>query len=853
MIMIFRTHPRPRRLPRQSTRRLYGGVKPAKYALELEPDVEKGALRGRETLEFELAKAQRSLTFHAYGIQIKKVSVNGSQPIAVEFDEAERTVTFNFAEEVPAGEGVLKVDYQARITDSLHGVYRSRFVRRGAKHLLVATLFEEIHAREAFVCIDEPEAKAVFELSIVVARGLEAISNSPVQSVSELGGKDLVQFEPTPPMATYLVAFAVGTFEATEAVTAGGVKVRVCATPGNRDEMSYGLEVAVKTLDFFAEYFDIPYPIRKLDLVAVPDFASGAMENWGAVTFREADLLFDERHSSLANRQRVAEVVTHEMAHQWFGNLVTMRWWSDLWLKEGFASWAAMIALERLFPDWDARGQFICGHNAEALLLDSMLATHPVQVVVGDPAYLEEVFDSISYFKAAALIAMLQAFLGEQVFRQGVQAYLKKYQFKNANTADLWEMLEGASQKPVGALMKAWTGQPGYPLVSTTGRRLRQQRFTICGRESDGQWPVPVQTMVKGGPGRARLLEGRSCEWPGLGQGEEWEKLNAKQLGFYRVDYTASMLDALAPDMESKALPAIDRFGVVSDTFALAQSGRLATDVALRLVSSLRGEDDYLAWRAMTDGVRAVLGIIRDDEIYVEMEGFAAWLVKPAFDRLGWAPSRGERSTDTLLRSLLLELAVSTGDKDVRAEAMRRFEARATKPVAPDLQPAVYLAAALEDRGYAEVRKAYLDTQQPHEKMRLLMALSEYPSKAHVKRTLALALSSEVRPQDTVNLFAWAMRNRENRQEVWAFIQQSWQTLVARYGEAGLEQFPAMLGASFNSAEDARAIAGFFEHHASGEVLRPARRAVEQIKSKAEWYDRDRDRIGQFLGMVRLI
>ena len=390
--------------------RLLENIVPERYRLNLDVDMDKFTYRGLEEIRFELKRPSKELTFHAVGLKVSEGSLEpGTKAREVRVNEDEQTVTFVFDKEIEARSHWLSVAFTGEIAETLHGFYRSKYEHAGRDKWLVTTQFEAVHAREAFVCVDEPSAKAEFELTLEIPDGLTALSNnlSASEEPGKKPGRKRVHFAVTPKMSTYLVAFMVGEFEYSEAQTAEGVNVRVYATPGKSGQLGFALEAGTKTLSFYNDYFGIPYPLPKLDMIAVPDFAAGAMENWGLVTYRETALLLDPAQTSLSNKQRVAEVVAHELAHQWFGNLVTMAWWEDLWLNEGFATWVATLAMDHLFPEWQVWTQFIDEEFAQAQELDSLANTHPIQVPVDDPRALDEIFDAISYAKGASVINML--------------------------------------------------------------------------------------------------------------------------------------------------------------------------------------------------------------------------------------------------------------------------------------------------------------------------------------------------------------------------------------------------------------------------------------------------------------
>src|SRR3989344_3995235 len=469
--------------PGKKTVRLSTDVVPTRYEIHLKPDLEAFVFEGEETIELMLKKSTKTLTLHSVDLEIESAE-------------------FGFAKNLPAGKARLKLVFRGVLNDRMHGFYRSSFEHEGKRKHIATTQFESTDARRAFPCFDEPSAKAVFDVSLTVPSAHTAISNTmPTEIKEHEGGYKTVSFAPSPLMSTYLLAFIVGDFEHIEKKTRDGVLVRVFVTPGKKKQAEFALDCAAKIVTFFNEYFDIPYPLPVLDMIAIPDFSAGAMENWGAITYRESALLVDAGNSSTQNRQWVALVIAHEIAHQWFGNLVTMEWWTHLWLNEGFASYIESLAVDHIFPKWDIWTQFVYSDLSQAMSLDSLKNTHAIEVEVHHPSEIGEIFDAVSYSKGASVIRMIADYLGEKDFRDGLRHYLKKHHYGNASTKDLWLALEHVSDKPVRSIMDNWTSKPGFPVVIIENDRqkirLTQSRFfssSIAKKSSKDKtiWKVPI-------------------------------------------------------------------------------------------------------------------------------------------------------------------------------------------------------------------------------------------------------------------------------------------------------------------------------------------------------------------------
>jgi puromycin-sensitive aminopeptidase len=836
--------------------RLLDAIRPSTYSLTIEPDLTKFTFVATEEIEFELLKASHRLTFHAVGLDIMVATIDGQQaaenPI---IDNEAQTVSFNFAEELPTGSHTLRLQFHGIIAEGLHGFYRSSYEYEGKEHWLATTQFEAVHAREAFVCIDEPSAKSVFSLNLVVAEHLTALANTNIIDERVEDGRKHLKYAPTPKMSTYLVAYIIGELEYVEATSKEGVLVRAYATPGKRRQLDFAVDTATKILSFYHDYFDIAYPLPKLDMVAIPDFGAGAMENWGLVTYREAVLLLDPKQSSLGNRQRVTEVIAHELAHQWFGNLVTMAWWNDLWLNEGFASWIEVLAQDKLFPEWQIWTQFVTGDIAGAMELDALATTHAIEVEVDDPRQLDEIFDAISYAKGASIIHMISNYLGEDNFRDGLRIYLKRHAYSNTVTADLWKALSETSNQPVDKVVGPWTSQPGFPIISIEDGKVSQRRFFASPTEAklDGTnliWPVPLTILSDDGKVASRLLKEETEPADELATAV---KLNPGQSGFYRHRYGLAEIKQLTPLLAKATLPAPDRYGIVADVYAAAGAGLTESVTALTLTEALYQEHDYAVWLAISGGFGELLGLIPDGDLYAKAEAFGLWLVQANLKRLGWTVAKDEPYFDTIMRSLILRQAIRFDDPKTIKEARQQFQAHldGSAPINPDHRPAVYSAIARNggSKDYETLSDLYHKETVTQEKLRLLSSLSGFKQPELTARTLTMGMNpKEVRPQDTVWTISGGMANRYSRLQTWQFIQDHWDILVKRYGSGGhmLDHFVGAIGATLTTHKEAEAVKTFFAAHPHPAITRPVAQAVEAVTQRADWFERDETAITDF-------
>jgi puromycin-sensitive aminopeptidase len=819
-------------------------IKPTNYDLDLTPDLSTFTFAGKQNVTFKLLEATKELIWHGRDLEIQKAVINNNE-LSVSYNKDDETITLTSSDELASGEYVLEITYTGEINDSLHGWYRSKYEQDGETKWLATTQLEATSAREAFICIDEPSAKATFDVTLHIDESLDAISNGQIVKSEVTDGVKSVKFEQTPIMSTYLLAFLVGEFEYIETINDEGVVVRVYTVPGKKEHGAFALDVAAKTLSFYKDYFGIAYPLPKLDMIAVPDFAAGAMENWGAVTYRETALLVDDNNSSLATKQWAAMVVAHELAHQWFGNLVTMGWWTDLWLNEGFASWVEYLAVDHLFPEWNMWTQFVTDDYAHARDLDALDNTHPVEVEVYHPHEVDEIFDAISYQKGASVIRMLHEYLGETDFKTGLHDYLAKHSYGNAVTADLWAALEEASGKPVSKIMGAWTSIPGHPVIwfdhTDDELKLHQERFFADpkAKDSDSVWPVPVEIN-----GETILMEDTHIVLPDRGQ--DHFKPNRGQTGFYVVGYTSEWLDDLAPKLQSNELAVVDKFGILTDTFDLIKAGKLDSVSGLQLIANLRNETDMAVWDGMLGGLGSIMSVV-DDQTMDQLEVFGSWLAQLRFEQLGWEPQPNESHFDALLRPRLIGL-VGRHDEATLTKARELFE---QNDIHADIRGAVYgiVARFGDEITYDKFYAMYKATQDQEEQGRLTRAMAQFKQPALAKRTLEFGLSDEVRAADSIRPVLGVIMNRYHGELGWQFIQDNWKTIEARYGQGGhlLTYFVDAVGGVFNEASKAQEIKEFFAKHPNPGIDRKVKQAIERTELRAAWRTRDLAAIKDYL------
>ena len=846
--------------------RLPDTVRPEKYSIELRPNLKAFSFDGSESIRIQVARPTKTIALNAEGLEVREATVSsskgGSRPAtSIDFDSKREVLQLNFAESIPSGPATLRLSFSGTLNDELAGFYRSRYTMSDGKQgYMAATQFESTDARRAFPCWDEPGAKATFEVSLVVPEGMTAVSNTPPIDEKDLGdGMRLVRFAETPRMSTYLLAFAVGPLDSIEGKARRGTKLGVWALPDRIGHSRWALDEAIRILDYLNDYYGIPYPLEKLDHIALQDFAAGAMENWGAITYRERILLFDPATSSAQTRQTIVEVIAHETAHMWFGDLVTMAWWDDLWLNESFASWMGAKTTGALHPEWKMWTQFLEEDIVRGLALDGLKSSHPIEVPVRDPAEIREIFDDISYSKGASILRMLEQFLGEATFRRGIRDYLKAHAYGNARTEDLWRALTAASRQPVRALMGSWTRQTGFPLLDVQVKRtggsarvgLTQSRFLytdILGPSKDRtRWKVPVRIARAGQKKPVSFLMEKKTETRPLGRSrrsseKDWIKVNAGQSGFYRVNYPSEEWDRLRRAVEAGELGTEDRSGLQNDAHALMRAGYLPATTLLDLTAAYRGEDDATAWRLIAESLHDVETLISDTRYLEKFDAYGRELFRPAGERSGWDPKPGEGHLDALKRSTILSRLGHHSYRPVLAEAGRRFARYLKDPATlhPDLRGVVYnLVGQQADQATYETlwelqRKAALQEEQ----VRLLMALSNPRDERLLQETLRRSLTDAVRSQDAVLVITSVAASRPSvgRDLAWSFVKDNWDELYRRYAESGfLIRRLVQIAQEFTTPEAVKDVERFFRGREAPEVRRAVQQAIEKIRVNAAW------------------
>ena len=791
----------PYRLPRH--------ILPLRYDLRLEPDLATATFSGKETITLTVKQPTSTIILNAIDLAIASAMLEGSTgqrlDATIDLEDSIQRCRLTFPQSITPGEWRLHLTFQGKLNDQLRGFYRSTYKdHAGVAHTMAATQFEATDARRAFPCWDEPDFKAVFATTLVIDPGLTAVSNTLVASESIEAGKKVVRFADSIKMSTYLVAFIVGQIEATAPVFVGKTPLRFWTVPGKQPLTPFGHEIAAASLKFFEGYYGIPYPGDKLDLLAIPDFASGAMENLGAITFRETALLVDQHTGTHGELERVADVVAHENAHMWFGDLVTMSWWNGLWLNEAFATFMEMLAVDAWKPEWKRWDAFSVS-RAAAFSVDGLHSTRPIEYPVRAPKDADAMFDVLTYEKGASVLRMLEQHIGPTVFRDGVREYLRAHAYGNADTKDLWVSLGQAAKQPVPELMDGWIFQPGYPLVTAQRNGdaelvLSQQRFTylahplpLTADPSPSQWQIPVQIRMTTGDKtehRRLLLTDRETR-VALPRGAKYIFINEGGHGFYRVRYDSIVLQQLL-DAGVDHLAPSERFNLISDAWATTISGLTPLSDYLQLTAHFTQERDKNVWAILLDSFSFLNRISTANE-RTALEAFVRARVAPAVAELGWQPQAGENDLVRQLRGELIGALGKLGnDPATQQQAAERYQQyrKDTATVDPNVIPALValLAHTGDEARYDEFSDRYRTAATPQEERRYLFSLAAFQSPALLARTLARTINGEIRTQDAPFIVSAVLGSVYGRELAWDFVKTNWDQMDRLFPKQGLRR-----------------------------------------------------------------
>ncbi len=842
-----------------AAQRFSGNVVPEHYDLTWTPDLQKAGFAGEEIIRVRVLAPTESITLHALEIEFLEATVRQGKSVhraRVALDAASETVTLHLPARLAAGRASIHVRYNGILNDQLRGFYLSR----GKGRNYAGSQMEATDARRAFPSFDEPAYKATFSITLVVDQGDTAISNGRIVSDTPGpgAGKHTLKFSPTPKMSSYLVALAVGDFQCLEGA-AEGTPIRICSTPDKVHLGKFALKAAEQQVAWFNRYFGIRYPFEKLDVLALPDFEAGAMENAGAVFYRESALLLDEERASLGLKKTVAVILSHEIAHMWFGDLVTMKWWDDIWLNEGFADWIENKPVIEWKPEWDRRMNELAG-TSNALNLDSLASTRQIRKQARTPAEITELFDGIAYGKSASVLRMVEGYVGEEAFRRGVQAYLKKYSWSNASAEDFWTTLSRVSGKPVDRIMASYVDQPGAPMVSVkaacsggqTAVTLEQRRFFYDREKLDAGspelWNIPVCLKTPDGATRCELMTQRQQEvtLPGCAS---WVNANAGGAGHYRSAYEAPMLRRMAGDV-GRLTPG-ERLRLLNDEWGQLRTARHGIGEYLALAQGLRDERTRAIVLELTTRLEYTGDVVIDDASRDQYRAWLRHLLRPAVQELGWAPAKGETPELGSVRAYVLHALGYTGrDPEILAQARILVERSFTDPAAldPTLAATAHNLAALEgDTALFEKFQERMESAPTPERRALYRnALAEFRDPALVKRALEYAISGRMRKQDAPHFIANILDEPDLRDQAWEFVKAHWNEVKATFTPASGATVVEAAG-SFCDARGREDVRGFFTQNPVPAAERTLQQTLEQISNCSALRQRQRAYLTEWL------
>jgi aminopeptidase N len=833
--------------------RLYKFFKPTRYELHVTPNAQALTFSGSVTIEGTLASKQTTLRLHSKDLRITEVAIGAShRTFSLDIENDELIIALQ-----PSDKGKIRVsiEFEGTITKPMHGLYPC-YARNG--DVILATQFESHHAREVFPCIDEPEAKAVFSLSLTTTSSDIVLANTEPLQVMRGPELSTTVFEDTPIMSTYLLAFVTGPLHAVEGETKNGTKVRIWASHDNADTtMTFALDTAIRATEFFNEYFDTPYPLSKCDHVALPDFSSGAMENWGLITYREVCLIVDPQTTSTNTKEYAATVIAHELSHQWFGNLVTMKWWDDLWLNESFATLMEYVAVDALYPEWNVMLSFASQEALSAFWRDSIPGVQAVKCTVNHPDEISTLFDpSIVYAKGARLLLMAHNFVGKNNFRKGLRLYFKRFAYGNTKGSDLWQALEDASGKQVQKFMNDWIATNGFPLVRVKqdgqSLTLTQSRFTDATATSDDTtWPVPLDLKPEQTPS-LELFTAKRKKYS-LGS-SRFVRLNTEG-AHYSVRYESDAhRQYLKSQVKDGSIRPRERLFILNDSLMQARAGYSSIAETMEILEALRDETEDPVWVVMSMCMGDARTLVEGSEVHEsQMKQFAWQLVAHQYKKLGWKKDDNEDLTTTKMRGIILGLATYSEEQHVIDAALNEYASYKTLEEMPADTRHIVLAAAVRHGGekvFNRLFTLYPTIANPELQQDVCNALTSTREVAHIKQLLAqLKDENFVRLQDFDRWVIYLLRNRKGRTATWSWFTKNWVWIVENFGsDKSFDNYPRFAGRVFGTEAWLAKYNEFFEPLKSEIALkRNIEIGAQEITARIAWRKRDEKSLDNWL------
>jgi len=829
----------------QKVSRLINSFTPEHYTLSITLNREARTFLGTVTIK-GVTHLDDTLRVHAKDLAIETAQIDGREATWTQHENDELELTLD---DMSAGKHIAVIGFSGTITDGMHGLYPCYFEHEGIKKELLATQFESHHAREVFPCIDEPEAKATFDVSLTTEQGVTVLGNMPALWQRVENGMQVTKFQTSPRMSSYLLAWVVGELHKKTAKTNSDVEVNVWATPAQSPEsLDFALDIAVRTIEFFDDYFGVPYPLPKSDHVALPDFSSGAMENWGLITYREIALLADPKTTSISSKHYIAMVVAHELSHQWFGNLVTMKWWNNLWLNESFANLMEYIAVDALHPEWNIWLDYSSSETIMALRRDAIDGVQAVQTEVNHPDEISTLFDgAIVYAKGGRLLRMLEHYIGHESFRAGLQTYFKKYAYQNTEGDDLWSEFSAASSKDIAGFMNAWISQPGYPVVHIEESGLRQEQFFIGAHEQSNRlWPIPLEPSVPITPPLLETTLLNTNIQPG-------ERLNVGDTAHFITHYPSDHLAALVEQLHTGSLEAIDRLQLLHEQTMLARGAVISSAELIPLLKAYQGETIESVWDIMALALGELKKFVETDkDAEANLRELSRYIAEREYERLGWAQKENEPETDTKLRATILSMTLYGESRDA-VDSARSLYQTGIDFLDPELR-ALIISNQVRHFETPELISSlielYRTTSSSDLQMDICAGITSTRSPETIQKLLLIMKdSSIVRSQDLFRWFVYLIRGRESRMATWQWMKDNWDWIEKTYaGDKSFDDFPRYAATGLVTQEQLDDYKVFFTPMQEIPALkRVIQLGISEIEARVELIERDSSAVHQAL------
>ncbi len=798
----------------QIVKRLIDQYIPENYNLSMTLNRVERTFSGTVTVRGDVQDNVTSIGLHAKNLTIESVIFDGK---SASFSAGKHDELIITHKDITPGKHIVVVAFSGKITDAMHGIYPCYFEHDGIKKQLIATQFESHYAREAFPCIDEPEAKATYDITLTTETGISVLGNMPIADQTTQNELLVTRFQTTPRMSTYLVAWVVGEMHKKSATTNRGVEVNIWATPAQSPAgLDFALETATKAIDYYEQYFETDYPLPKSDHVALPDFSFGAMENWGLITYRETTLIADPDTISISSKQYVAMVIAHELAHQWFGNLVTMRWWNNLWLNESFATLMEYMAVDYMHPEWGMWLDFSTNESIIALRRDSIDGVQSVQTDVNHPDEIGTLFDgAIVYAKGARLLRMLQFYVGNEAFQEGLKHYFKDHAYTNTEADDLWNALANASGKDIKSLMHSWLSQPGFPVVHMTKSdndiTLAQEQFFVGPHEQSTRvWPIPLNASDSSAP---KLLNAPSVTFPA--SSKEALRLNVGDTAHFITHYDETTLQQLLTLVSSGAMKPLDRLQLLDETTLLIRGNVMPSSEILTIIKAYKDETNEQVWTMIFMALGELRKFVESDsKAEKKLRAFSAELARRQYERLGWDAKPDESEDDTKLRSTILSLTLYGEAPDVIKKAQSLYNKQPLEKLDPELRP--LLISTIVRNGDGAIVDDLLATYSSSSSGELRQDICIGITSTRIADKISLLLETIknpeiVRPQDAARWFVYLIRGRDSRDATWQWIRDNWKWVMDTFASGkSYDEYPRYSATALSTRQQLKEYIEFF-------------------------------------------